>query len=416
MSTVEPVFRIIPTTQTYAWGNEAANSKVAEFASTGVPGFNAEESTPYAELWMGTHVTSPSGVFGSQSNLPQILAANPHLISDQVSSSNGGLPFLFKVLSIRTALSIQIHPDKEAAKRLFAVQKDLYKDDNHKPEMAIALKDFEALCGFLPVKVIAEYLKSVEEFRSLFPKEIVDDFYRAAEADLERKVALPPLFSALMSEDESHKKLVQVNLSRLVERYIKQGNNTGAEKLVLTLHEQYPGDVGVFCAFLLNHIKLEAGEAIFLGAGIPHAYVCGDIMECMANSDNVIRAGLTPKKKDVKNLLENLDYNAGSNRMDKPSPSPGSVTLSYDPSIYDSAVQDFKVLAVELKQAGTETHKGINGPSIAIATAGSGSIKWDNEKSLELTKGIVVFIGAGVQVSFQTEANLTVYRAYSTTL
>ncbi|KAF8844416.1 mannose-6-phosphate isomerase [Paxillus ammoniavirescens] len=358
---------------------------------------------------MGTHVKSPSGVVGSNLNLQQTLAANPHLIGSQVSSkfptSKGNLPFLFKVLSINKALSIQTHPDKRTAEKLHAAQPSIYSDDNHKPEMAIALTDFRGLCGFLPIPEIESYLRSVPEFRTLVSNEIAESFLSAEESG--KREQLQILFSALM---QANADAVKDKLAQLTERYNAESEKSEIQDLVLTLNNQHPGDVGVFCVFMLNYVKLTAGQAIFLGAGEPHAYVSGDIMECMANSDNVIRAGLTPKPKDIPNLLSGLTYKAGpwSDHMVRPSTSPGSPTITYDPPI-----PEFTVLATDLKHEAKESHRPIHGPSIVIATDGSGSISWDNDaKSLGLEPGSVAFIGANVPVSFQTAANLTVYRAY----
>jgi mannose-6-phosphate isomerase len=133
-------------------------------------------------------------------------------------------------------------------------------------------------------------------------------------------------------------------------------------------------------------------------------------MECMANSDNVIRAGLTPKPKDIPNLLAGLTYKAApwSNHMVQPSTSSDSATVTYDPP-----VQDFTVLAFNLAQGGAESQHAINGPSIIIATEGAGFIKWDKDsKSLALKSGSVVFVGANVPVSFDSLEKLTVFRAY----
>ncbi|KAF8556340.1 mannose-6-phosphate isomerase [Imleria badia] len=407
-STTEVVFRIAPTLQKYDWGKIGSQSKVAQLAAD-IPGFVLDNSTPYAELWMGTHVKSPSGVVGSSLSLPDILAANPHLIGTEVSNrfptSQGNLPFLFKVLSINKALSIQTHPDKKTAEQLHARQPTVYTDDNHKPEMAIALTDFKGLCGFLPIPDIKTHLKNVPELRALVSEQVANPFLLAEGPD--QREQLQTLFSALMQADPSS---VKVQLSRLIARYNAENERSDIKDLVLSLNEHYPGDVGVFCPFMLNYVKLETGQAIFLGAGEPHAYISGDIMECMANSDNVIRAGLTPKPKDIPNLLAGLTYKAApwSNHMVQPTTSSGSVTVTYDPP-----VQDFTVLALNLAQEGSESQSAINGPSIIIATEGAGFIKWDKDsKSLALKSGSVVFVGANVPVSFDALEKLTVFRAY----
>lgn len=144
------------------------------------------------------------------------------------------------------------------------------QDDNHKPEMAIALTDFRGLCGFLPIPDIRIYLRSVPELRALVSEKIADRFI-SAEGPEERE-QLQNIFSALMRADPN---AVNVQLSRLVARYNAENDRSDVEDLVLGLNEQYPGDIGVFCPFMLNYVKLEAGQAIFLGAGEPHAYISG---------------------------------------------------------------------------------------------------------------------------------------------
>lgn len=243
---------------------------------------------------MGTHVTSPSRIWSTGGLLSEHLKANPKLIGDKVIQSfegaeEGNLPFLFKVLSIEKALSIQTHPDKETAKKLHKEQPNVYKglrgcifglnmtqpvlDANHKPEMALAVTPFTALCGFLPVERIHKYLQSTPEFAALIPPSVRDEFTSASDV----KPALKVLFSALMNAE---KETFGSQLDKLVARY-RAGGAKDDEKslvdLVLRLNEQFPQDIGVFCPFVLNYVKLQPGEAIFLGAGEPHAYVTGGL-------------------------------------------------------------------------------------------------------------------------------------------
>ncbi|EGO01492.1 hypothetical protein SERLA73DRAFT_176798 [Serpula lacrymans var. lacrymans S7.3] len=409
---VEPLFRIAPTTQGYDWGKLGNSSKVAQYASgAGIPDFTLKESAPYAELWMGTHPKSPSRVAESGEILAAYLAAHPELIGDRVSKQfgikDGNLPFLFKVLAIRKALSIQTHPDKKTAEQLHAEQPNVYTDPNHKPEMAIALTPFQALCGFLPVEQIAAYLVSTPEFASLIPNAIVNQFL-ASSSTLDSKGPLRDLFSAFMSADVNQ---VKEEIIKLVTRYQageEKETEKGVKELVLILNEQYPGDIGIFCAFLLNYVTLSPGEAMFLGAGEPHAYVSGDIMECMANSDNVIRAGLTPKPKDIPNLVSGLTYNASPPTKHMVQPAKyGGATLLYDPPI-----PEFSVLRLNLQDGKEETHAAIDGPSVAIVTEGEGTVSWEGGKSLQLSTGNVFFLAAGVEVSFASKGTLNLYRAF----
>lgn len=157
-----------------------------------------------------------------------------------------------------------------------------HSDANHKPEMALALTPFSALCGFLPLPQIAAYLSTTPEFSALIPKAITDRFLSisdsAHQAGPEEKAALKDLFSAVMTAEES---LIKEQLAKLVRRY-ELGEQREAEKpvkdLVLRLNSQFPGDIGVFCAFILNYVSMKPGEAIFLAAGEPHAYVSGGML------------------------------------------------------------------------------------------------------------------------------------------
>ncbi|KAJ7708718.1 mannose-6-phosphate isomerase [Mycena rosella] len=415
-----PVFKIVPTTQKYDWGKIGSSSKVAQFASASkIPGFTLEETAPYAELWMGTHPKSPSHVLGSNAVLSKHLAAHPELIGKHVAgrfdTSTGNLPFLFKVLAIEKALSIQTHPDKATAEVLFAQQPDVYKDANHKPEMALALTPFAALCGFLPLPKIATYLRTTSELTALIPPSITSDFLTsvgsATPTGPAEKVALKNLFAALMTADET---AVKAQLDLLVNRYKAGGAKVEGEsqdivQLVLRLDSQFPGDIGIFCAFLLNYVHLKPGEAIFLGAGEPHAYISGDIMECMANSDNVIRAGLTPKLRDIPNLVAGLTYAAAepSKHVVTPAPFRGAASST----LYDPPIPEFSVVQVVLGAGATETHPTVAGPSIAIVTDGAGSTTWTGG-ALDIAQGDVFFIGADTEISFSSAAGLIIYRAF----
>ncbi|KZT64727.1 mannose-6-phosphate isomerase [Daedalea quercina L-15889] len=417
------VFKIVPTTQKYDWGKIGLSSKVAQYAAAAkIPGFTLDEKAPYAELWMGTHPSGPSRLAGSDTTLKEHIAAYPELMGEKVVSrfrdagaADGNLPFLFKVLAIEKALSIQTHPDKKMAEALHKEKPDVYKDANHKPEMALALTPFTAMCGFLPLNEIATYLSATPEFATLVPATIATKFIVAASSadpsSPEAKTALKDLFAALMTAEEA---IYKSRLADLVSRYEAGGaceQEAGVKDLVLRLNSQFPGDIGVFCAFVLNYVKMQPGEAIFLAAGEPHAYVSGDIMECMATSDNVIRAGLTPKLRDIPNLVSGLTYGAGdaSRHMVKPA----AFDSAAHTALYDPPIPEFSVLQVLIPSGESETHPLIEGPSIAIVTEGKGALEWAGEK-LGVAEGDVIFIGAGTGVKLYAgeDGQLAVYRAF----
>lgn len=417
------VFKIIPTTQKYDWGKIGLSSKVAQYATAAkVPGFTLDERAPYAELWMGTHPSGPSRLAVSNETLAEYLAAHPELLGAKVverfsdaGANEGNIPFLFKVLAIEKALSIQTHPDKKMAEELHRERPDVYKDANHKPEMALALTPFTAMCGFQPLSEIASYLKSTPEFAALIPQTIVEKFISTASSTTshsgpEEKAALRDLFSAVMTAKEG---TFQAQLEKLVQRYEVgqvKSEEIKVKDLVLRLNSQFPGDIGVFCAFMLNYVVMEPGDAIFLAAGEPHAYVSGDIVECMATSDNVIRAGLTPKLRDIPNLVTGLTYGAGDARRHLVKPSPFGAS-DYT-TLYDPPIPEFSVLRVALPTNAKETHRPIDGPSIAIVTEGNGVVEWDGER-LDVSQGDVLFVGADTELQIVAgQSSLSLYRAF----
>ncbi|WRT70942.1 mannose-6-phosphate isomerase [Kwoniella shivajii] len=426
------VFKISPGVQSYDWGKKGSASLAAQFAQTSVKGFQIDDNKTYAELWMGTHPNVPSKLENDQL-LSDHLKSNHHLIGDKVSTKfedtkEGALPFLFKVLSIGTALSIQAHPDKALARKLFDERPDVYKDPNHKPEMAIALTPFLAFLNFLPLPILLLNLLSVDELKPLIPSELVTSLAssltlpttRPPDAFLfqpsisspstEQKKILKDIFKELMSADED---LVTTAVRSLVERYKKGDDVLEAEKsvadLAIMLNEQYPDDVGVLCVFFLNVVELKKGEAAFLEANSPHAYIKGDIIECMATSDNVVRAGLTPKLRDVPTLVEMLTYEAGPGN--KQLLKPTSFGEDDSTKLYDPPIEEFSVLRVELAHGEKTSHEAIEGPSIAVVTEGKGVVGSDGDE-LDFERGDVIFIGAGEQVDWEAKEKLEIFRAF----
>ena len=302
--------------------------------------------------------------------------------------------------------------------------------------MALALTPFQALCGFRPLPEIASFLKKTPELKSLIPSTILDAFLSISNSSTptgpEEKGALKNLFSALMTASDND---IKIQLAQLLRRY-HQGTSEDDDQevvvLVQRLASQFPGDIGIFCAFVLNFVKLQPGQAIFLGAGEPHAYVYGgtlscvlalvlnckpsrffpsECIECMANSDNVIRAGLTPKLRDIPNLVSGLTYNASlpTKHVVNSKRFSDGVSILYDPPI-----PEFSVVQVVLDDRGEkETHRPIKGPSLTIVTKGAGVVSWAGER-LEVRKGDVFFVGAdtGVGLECGQDGKLTMYRAF----
>ncbi|XP_012284804.1 mannose-6-phosphate isomerase [Orussus abietinus] len=325
--------------QTYEWGKLGIDSTVATLAKAANSDFTLDEEKRYAELWMGTHPNGPSYLkHKPEKTLDEYIRENTNVLGPSVEKHFGPrLPFLFKVLSVNKALSIQAHPDKAHAELLHKSHPDIYKDSNHKPELAIALTPFEALCGFRPIAEIKQYLVTISELRVVVGENNALQLTTTDEAGLH--IALKNCFRGLMTCNPD---TIAAQLKNLITRVSKLDESTRQlynASLLERLHLQYPKDVGCFGIYFFNYMNLQPGEAIYLGANEPHAYLSGDCVECMACSDNVIRAGLTPKLKDVPTLLHMLSYTYESASKKRFQPSrEDECTEIFRPPIPDFAV------------------------------------------------------------------------------
>uniref|UniRef100_A0A183BU46 mannose-6-phosphate isomerase n=1 Tax=Globodera pallida TaxID=36090 RepID=A0A183BU46_GLOPA len=390
--------------QHYAWGKTGQDSFIARL----LPAERVDAKKRYAELWMGTHPNGPSRVVGldggGETNLRDFLARNPTLLGEH---EEGELRFLFKVLSVDKALSIQSHPTKEQAKLLHANDPKNYPDDNHKPEMAIALTEFELLCGFqLPHGIISN-MKAHRELLQLVDDESLLDELAQTEHDAKRgREALRQIFCKVWTS--SAERIAQV-VVQIVDRLDKKTDRAPVDELVLRLNNQFPGgDIGVLAPFFLNFFTLQPGQATFLGPNEPHAYLSGDCVECMALSDNTIRAGLTPKFKDVPTLCSSLTYRMYAPPIFEPKKLADGVT-EYAPS-----VEEFAVHKIESK---VSTLRPISAGSILIVVAGSAILLEVDEKQQherQIVLGDVLFLTKDLNASLRdTSSDFLAFRSFT---
>ena len=347
MENKKKLHRILGAVQNYAWGmSGSANPAPLTYQYGKANGLDCCVSKPYAEVWLGTHKSGPSYVYSSDSDsdtttterltLSSLIESDPafHLGSGVNSTSgsatttatttattnattNATLPYLLKILSISKVLSIQSHPDLALAKILHAKFPEIYKDCNHKPEMAIALKDgFQAMCGFRSLSEIAKNLALFPEFGEIAGKAEVQGVLDAVEktggcGDFSTlaQSALKALFSSFMAKFPHSGK---TPLASLISRISSPSFvPTPLTRLIASFNEMFPNDCGVLSPILMNVVTLNEGQSLFVPANTPHAYITGEIIECMAASDNVVRCGLTPKFKDVDILCDMLTYRTG---------------------------------------------------------------------------------------------------------
>jgi mannose-6-phosphate isomerase len=304
----DSVIRLTNPAQHYAWGSRTAIPDLLGLPAT---------SEPVAESWMGAHPSAPSRVTteGGQTGLDMLIASDAEALLgvDVVARFGAALPYLLKIIAAEGPLSLQVHPDIEQARRGYAAEEAAgipvdapqrnYRDANHKPELLYALTPFEALCGFRAPRRAAELLKGLDvplarQLHDLLTAQSTPEGIRAAFTQL-----LEPQTRPMPAE-------VRQVAKSCAARLADGSPSPRADRIVLLLAEAYPGDPGVVTSLLLNPVTLQPGEAIFVPAGGVHSYLHGLAVEIMASSDNVLRAGLTPKHVDVNELLRTVDYTA----------------------------------------------------------------------------------------------------------
>ncbi len=370
---MQPVLGLDGVIQHYAWGSRSVIPTLL-----GRP----PDAEPAAELWFGDHVGAPSPVPENATTLDAVIAADPERALGRKTVERFGprLPFLIKVLAADRALSIQVHPNSAQARAGFAAEEAAgvprdapernYGDPFHKPELLCALAPFDALCGFRPV---SETLGLLDEL-AVPELGFVADLLGGAD----------PLRAAVTAALRHPEPAV---LADAVSRRL-DGSDERLRGVALAAGD-CPGDIGVVLALLLNHVRLEPGEAIFLGAGNVHAYLRGTGVEIMASSDNVLRCGLTAKHIAVAELLATADFTASLDPQCRPVPT-GDVWT------YPAPVEDFRLVAVDL-DAGAR-HVPVEGPCIVLSVERTTTVEVADGSAVVVERGRAAFVAAGAEV------------------
>lgn len=372
--------KLINSVQNYGWGSTTALTELYGMANP--------QGLPMAELWMGAHPKSSSKVQDPDGHihvLRDIIDADkPALLGDGVASRFGELPFLFKVLCADQPLSIQVHPNKQNSEIGFARENSAgipldaanrnYKDPNHKPELVFALTPFLAMNAFREFSEIVALLQPVAGAHTAIA-------HFLQEPNGER---LSQLFASLLNMQGDEKSRALAILKAALNS--QQGEPW---QTIRAIAEFYPDDSGLFSPLLLNVVKLNPGEAMFLFAETPHAYLRGVALEVMANSDNVLRAGLTPKYIDIPELVANVKFVA------KP-----ASTLLTQPEKHDGVldfpipVEDFAFALYDLSVQ--ETVIGQRSASILFCVEGEAVLRQGNQR-LVLKPGESAFVSYAEQ-------------------
>ncbi|MFF9687467.1 mannose-6-phosphate isomerase, class I [Streptomyces sp. NPDC014623] len=390
--------RLSNTVRPYAWGSTTAIPELLGTAPTG---------EPQAEMWMGAHpgapsrVTRPAGAEPASSgpveqSLTDVIAAAPEreLGTAAVRAFGPRLPFLLKLLAAGAPLSLQVHPDLAQAQQGFADEERrgvpvdaphrTYKDANHKPELICALTPFEGLCGFRRPAEAAGLIAALG-VDSLKP---YVDLLRARPED----GALREVLTAILTADPDEMAHTVAEAAEAAQRL------GGVHAPYAQIARHHPGDPGVIAAMLLNHVRLQPGEAMFLGAGVPHAYLGGLGVEIMANSDNVLRCGLTPKHVDVPELLRVVRFEATEPGILRPEAAPGGEEL------YETPVDEFRLSRYVLPPGGAPADLSVAAPQILLCTAGT-----PQAGEVTLAPGESVFVPADETV--EVSGTGTLFRA-----
>lgn len=382
----------------YAWGG-------TDFLPA-LLGMDNPQHQPFAEYWMGAHPAAPSELLTKDGNLSlyALCQQDPSFVlSEKVFNRFGELPYLFKIQDVNEILSIQVHPSKAEAEKGFDREEAAgipinaphrnYKDRNHKPEVMVALSEFWLLHGFKQLADIEKTLEDVPEFNVLLP------YFR--------KEGLKALYQFVMEMQQPE---INAMLTQLIKREIRRKNDG-------ELTKQQPGwwvakifqgkteigdiDRAIFSLYLFNIVKVQPGEAVFQAAGVPHAYMEGQCMELMANSDNVLRAGLTPKHIDVPELMKHTVFESI-----QPQVMPGNPVQSGE-RVYPCPVPDFGIARVDLT-AGLSYTGTAASLEIWAVTAGGAVVN----NSLVLKRGEAFAVFANETYTIEASGDCTLFRAF----
>jgi mannose-6-phosphate isomerase len=369
--------------QNYAWGSHSAISKLLRGTSP--------SEKPEAELWLGAHPKAPSRVLPSHESLASLIEREPtQLLGAEVAARYGArLPFLLKVLAAESPLSLQAHPTLEQARAGFDAEEAAhvpldapernYRDRSDKPELLCALTPFTALCGFRSIAQTRELLSTLRAPQLSFVDELL--------GQLQSEVDLARIFLQLMTARTEHRtQLARDTLDRCTDLAAFEGPFQREFSWAVRIGMLYPGDIGIVTALLLNLVQLAPGEAIYLPAGNLHAYLNGMGMEIMANSDNVLRGGLTPKHVDVPELSRVLDFHAGAVAVLQ-GETQGSAR------VYQTSAPEFELQSFDLRKAEAPRVTDRRGPEIVFCERGALELECGGEQ-LALVQGQALFIAA----------------------
>ncbi len=399
------LYRLENPVQRYSWGSVEGLKDCL-----GVPNPGNE---PLAEIWMGAHPRAPSLIRAGDRllRLDDFIQEAPEAcLGARVATRFGdSLPFLLKALSAAGPLSIQAHPAKRKAEsgyeheNLASIPLDApernYRDRNQKAEMVVALTRFEGLFGFRP---IAEIIANVRLLMPAGSERLIGRLEKNP-----GRVELSVLFYSVIASDQATKDGILARTDPIIEGLLKGGGldevETAAFRLTRRLREAFPGDIGALAPLVLNHVILEPGESLYVAPGELHAYMLGESLELMANSDNVIRGALTKKHVDVPELVSVLTFDS-----DKAVPFMAKEMLAHE-EFYPLLSPDFRLSRITL-DGSDKVVKAPTGPELLLCARGRMSLEGDGGR-LEVESGGAAFACADCG-GYSISGKAVVYRAF----
>ena len=346
----------------YDWGKVGSESVVFDLlVKSGAK--DLPQSECYGELWMGDHPKAPS------------TTSEGKRVSEFLEED---IPFLFKVLSIKKPLSLQSHPSKEEAVTLHEKDPDHYPDSNHKPELGYFLKESYIMYGFRPIEEIERFVSSIPELLEMFG----DDYFKAH--------SLKDMMSYLLHLKEKSGPIESFksnfpSYSGIIDEVTYKG--------IEMIMKYHPNDIGVFYPFILNTLRCQPGQALYIPANTLHAYLSGDLFEAMALSDNVIRAGMTSKFVDIEQILKSMSF-------EEQKPHWLDVVSDGDVSRITPPCSEFSLIDLKVNSGETKLFHKLDSPSVFLVFDGECTINGQHCHS-----GEVYALKSGTDITVNTDSD-----------
>ncbi|KAA8633998.1 hypothetical protein SMACR_09165 [Sordaria macrospora] len=405
VTTPERVFQLTGSCNNYPWGKKGKESLAAQLCVKTDKSFQIKDDEFYSEMWFGDYPDFPAKKLETGEPLKDILDKNKETLLGKkvIENLDGQLPFLPKILSIAKALPLQIHPNKELATKLHKKDPENFTDPNHKPEIAVALSKFEVFAGWKPLSDIVP----------LFQLPFLKQFVPPGTTDTWTDATLREITRSLLKAEEGSVESIAQSLLKTPKEDLGPKNDYIPD-LIPRLQEQYgPKDPGTLVALLcMNFMVLQPGDSIYIPADGIHAYLSGDIVECMARSNNVLNAGFCPPadRNSYDLFAETLTFQ-GHTAADMLLPSKKSEKSKAGHTVvYKPPMSEFDMLKADLGAGESDEIAPSDGPGVLIVTSGEGTMLTEG-KTFDLKEGSIFFVAPETAVVWKSDKGMQIHMA-----